>query len=62
MASIATPRGRARRAARTDDRHIRRVIGQPRGIYDENGRTFSIPVTRSEAGLRDLPNTTSETR
>ena len=27
-------------------------------IYDDDGRAFSIPITRSEAGLRDLPITT----
>ena len=29
-------------------------------IYGDDGRPFSIPVTRSEAGLRDLPITISE--
>jgi len=31
-------------------------------IYDDDGRTFSIPITRSEAGLRDLPITAKENR
>jgi len=31
-------------------------------IYDDDGRPYSIPITRSEAGLRDLPITITETR